>query len=193
MDKQTENDNVKYIHKVFIGILLANIGGVILIFLLILFYIYPDYFIYWNTSKIHSKEEMFQFVIEKQEYLEQAVEDMQEVYVNNNEKMVKVDHYDVMDKVSVNSKSVNKLLKFSIHYISMCKWEKTWYLKCSFAYAPSGYDYWGIYYMPTGNPKTWEIGEMEEENGVYTQRGSYYRYETEHITGNWYYYQCDTR
>lgn len=35
--------------------------------------------------------------------------------------------------------------------------------------------------------------ELIEQDGVYVQVGSYYKYETEKIVGNWYYYQCDTR
>lgn len=32
----------------------------------------------------------------------------------------------------------------------------------------------------------------DEENGIYTYIGSYYKYETEWIMDDWYYYQCMT-
>ena len=39
----------------------------------------------------------------------------------------------------------------------------------------------------------WGKDDYEENNGVYSQKGSYYEYETEKIKDNWYYYQCVAR
>ena len=62
-----------------------------------------------------------------------------------------------------------------------------------FDYAPVGYGYWGIYYSKTGEPADWGAGgELFEQDGIYVQLGSYFKYETEKLIGNWYYYQCAT-
>lgn len=63
-----------------------------------------------------------------------------------------------------------------------------------FKYPPKPYSYWGIEYRDNGEPPTWGLEKpLEEEDGIYTEVGSFYKFETEKITDNWYYFQCWTR
>lgn len=198
MDKQTKNNKkTESVAQVFIeviGVTFATIVGFfLLIYLFILFLLYQDYFTYWNTSKIHTKEEMFQFAIDNQENLEQVVEDIQELYIKSKQ-IVLIDRNKKGDREKIESQSMDELFDtFAVYHISMTKKQENLHFNILFAFAPKGYDYWGIYYTQNGMPSPWGSSDMEEENGVYTQIGSDYKYETEHITGNWYYYQCDTR
>ncbi len=152
-------------------------------------------FTHWNTIKISNKEEMFQFVFEHLEELDQVVWEM--------------DHYyETSDIVSLSKNdqelqaldNVNELFKkYSVNHIWINHIDKEKLVDISFKYVPKGYDYWGIYYSKEGAPDKWvsaefaEFTEFTEQDGIYVEIGSYYRYETEKIVENWYYYQCDTR
>jgi|GEM_PF-2060799 len=164
-------------------------------FVFILEFLFP----YRNTTKIKSKEEMFQFVIEHQEELEQIVKDMEEASEVNEDDVILIyrDNALLLDEERVKINSVSKMFKaFSIYRVAIAVYalEENFEVDFSFAYVPTGYDYWGIYYRSDDTVRFWNAGgEVQEENGVYTQIGSYYKYETEKIIDNWYYYQCDTR
>lgn len=160
--------------------------------ILLLLAIFIDTNTYWNTIKISNKEEMFQFVVDHLEELDQVVWEMDH-------------HYETSDVVVLSKNdrelraldNVNELFKnFSVSNIAIDHIDKEKLVDISFAYVPKGYNYWGIYYSKEGAPNKWgnsEFGEFTEQDGIYVQIGSYYRYETEKIVGNWYYYQCDTR
>lgn len=151
-----------------------------------------DTFTYWNTTIISNKTEMFQFVIDNQEELDQVVCEMVNQYGTSDDKVVILYKNDWELRSLYN---VNELFKkvsarrISIYYVDEIK-----QIEISFAYVPKRYDYWGIYYSGTGEAVDWG-GETNlfEENGIYVQLGSYYKYETEKIVGNWFYYQCVTR
>lgn len=150
-----------------------------------------DNFTYWNTTKISNKEEMFQFVIDNEDELDQVVYDMESQYGASDDKVVILykNDWELRDLPNV-----NKLFKnFSASNISINYIDKVNGIDISFSFVPKGYDYWGIYYSKTGEAADWGEGELIEQDGVYVQVGSYYKYETEKIVGNWYYYQCDTR
>lgn len=150
-----------------------------------------DAFTYWNTIKISNKEEMFQFVIDNQEELDQVVYEMESQYEASDDKVVILykNEWELRDLPNV-----NKLFKkFSASNISINYIDKVKGINISFSCVPKGYDYWGIYHSKTGEAADWGEGELIEQDGVYVQVGSYYKYETEKIVGNWYYYQCDTR
>ena len=158
--------------------------GVILILL--------DTYTYWNTTKISNKEEMFQFVVDHLDELDEVVWEMDH-------------HYETSDIIVLRKNdrelraldSVNELFKkYSVSQIWIDHTDKEELVNILFAYEPKGYDCWGIYYSKEGAPNKWgsaEFAEFTEQDGVYVQIGSFYRYETEKIVGNWYYYQCDTR
>jgi len=139
---------------------------------------------------------MFQFVIENREELEQIVEDMKAFYEKNDRRVIFMsrDNF-VLEDESVKLDSVKKLYKnFSAASVAAENLEDVFEVQFFFAYVPSGYDYWGIYYKSDDTVHLWWTGgEVQEENGVYTEIGSFYKYETEKIIDNWYYYQCNTR
>lgn len=168
--------------------LLAIIVGICI---LVLIFLLLNSVTYWNTSKILNKEEMFQFTIDNQEALNEIVDEMIKYYgeetaivlYRNDGKMQKPNNiYNLFKNFSVSSIAINNI-------------NENERLGISFAYVPKGYDYWGIYYSQTGEAANWggEAELVEIVEGIYTQIGSYYKYETEKIIGNWYYYQCDTR
>lgn len=164
---------------------------ILLILLLVIIihkiYIFLALFTDWNIIKIRSKEEMFQFVIENQEELNQVVEEMKERY--GDEKMVILEKN---DKATQTLLHVSKLFKsYSVNYISIGSIDEIKDIDILFAYTPQGYSYWGIYHSKTGEAADWGEGlEWIENDGKYVQIGSYFKYETEKIIDNWYYYQC---
>ncbi len=172
-------------------------GSICLIVLCAFVFILQFFFPYRNTTKIKSKEEMFQFVIEHQKELEQIVKDMGEACEMNGDDIIIIYRDDtvLLEKNSVEIDSVKKLYKnFSAARIDAVNSEDIFKVQFFFAYVSSGYDYWGIYYKSDDTVSLWWTGgEVQEENGVYTEVGSFYKYETEKIIDNWYYYQCDTR
>ena len=94
------------------------------------------------------------------------------------------------------SKSMNTLFqKYSLERISMGdSYTGNSYarnIEFLFDTKDTGYDYWGIYYSENDTIILWEVSPYEEDNGIYRQNGSYYKYETEKITGKWYLYKCN--
>ena len=158
--------------------------GVILLFL--------DTYTYWNTIKISNREEMFQFVVDHLEELDEVVWEMDHYYETSD-----IVSLSKNDRELQTLDNVNELFKkYSVNHIWIDHTDKEELVNILFAYEPKGYDCWGIYYSKEGAPNKWgsaEFAEFTEQDGVYVQIGSFYRYETEKIVGNWYYYQCDTR
>jgi len=83
--------------------------------------------------------------------------------------------------------------KYPIERIAMNDSPNGIYVKFSFDTDNTKYDYLGIYYSVNNEAVMWGKDDYEENNGVYSQKGSYYEYETEKIKDNWYYYQCVAR
>ena len=158
--------------------------GVILLWL--------DTYTYWNTTKISNKEEMFQFVVDHQEELNQVVWEMDHYYETSD-----IGSLYKNDRELRALDNVNELFKkYSVDQIWIDHIDKEELVDISFKYVPKGYDYWGIYYSKEGEPNKWgsaEFSKFTEQDGIYVQIGSDFRYETEKIVGNWYYYQCDAR
>lgn len=147
---------------------------------------------YTNTTKITNKEEMFRFVIDNQEELDQVVYEMVSTYGASDDRITILYKHDSELK---SLEKVNKLFKdVSASRISNDNMKEEKQIHILFDYAPAGFEYWGIYYSKTGDPADWGAGsELLEQDGIYVQLGSYFKYETEKIVGNWYYYQCATR
>ena len=156
--------------------------GVILLWL--------DAYTYWNTIKISNREEMFQFVVDHLEELDEVVWEMDH-------------HYETSDVVILSKNdrelraldNVNELFKnFSVSHIALNRTDNVKRVDISFVYVPKRYNYWGVYYTEDGEPADWGGStKLEKQGDTYVQIGSYYRYETEKIVDNWYYYQCDTK
>lgn len=101
---------------------------------------------------------MFQFVIENQEELEQIVEDMEEACEMNEDDIIIIYRDDtvLLEKNSVEIDSVKELYKnFSAARIDAVNSEDIFKVQFFFAYVPSGYDYWGIYYKPDDTVSLW--------------------------------------
>ena len=81
--------------------------------------------------------------------------------------------------------------KYSIEVISIHDSYTGRMIELTFATEGTGYDYWGIYYSEDDTVMLWEKDKYEEDNGIYRQEGIYYKYETEKITGKWYFYKCN--
>ena len=145
-----------------------------------------------DSTKIKSKEEMFQFVHENHDKLDRGVQDMNDLYMEGDEEVIIFYEKDIITTETAGS--IDELFsKYSIKKISVNDCAGRTYVKISFDSAPKDCDYWGIYFTQDALPIGWQMGEMEEDNGIYKQEGSYFQYETEQIIDNWYYYQCDTR
>lgn len=147
---------------------------------------------YVKKIKIKNREEMFQFVINNQEELDQVIDEMVSNYGTSDERIT------ILYKHDSELKSLEKVYELfeevSAMRIAIDNMEEVKQVDILFDYAPSGSDYWGIYYSKTGDPADWWDGsELLEQDGIYVQSGSFYKYETEKIVANWYYFQCDTR
>ena len=186
-----------------IGVVIVFLIGIFIIrWLLIFRIVFAAIFAFWNptntfidyinTTKITNKEELFQFVIDNQEELDQVVYEMISHYGASDDRVTILYKY---DHVLSSLDNVNELFnEVSAVRIAIDNMKEVKQVDILFDYVPDGFDYWGIYYSKTGGPADWG-GEREllEQDGMYVQLGSYFKYETEKIFGNWYYYQCDTR
>lgn len=110
-----------------------------------------DNFTYWNTTQISNREEMFQFVIDNENELNEVVNEMISHYGNEN--IIILSKNEMKLRVLFN---VNKLFKkVSASYISINSMDEAKRVDISLAYVPKGYDYWGIYYSKTGEAADW--------------------------------------
>ena len=148
-----------------------------------------------NRIKISNREEMFQFVLDNQEELSGIVDEMINLYEANDEKVIILDKNNEKEWKQLELQNVDDFFNgYFVKYISAdTLHDGPIRVSILFALTPKGYDYWGIYYTEDGKPDDWGGGtELIKQGDTYVQIGSYYRYETEKILDNWYYYQCDT-
>ena len=142
-----------------------------------------------KRTKIENKEEMFQFVFDNREKLEEVVLDMEELYEKKDERIIIIRR---LTRSEYKLETADELIKkYKLSYISVDRENELYEVKFSFEAAPKGYTYWGVYYTENGEPSTWGAENFVENEDIFTQEGSYYTYETEKIIDNWYYYQCD--
>lgn len=84
--------------------------------------------------------------------------------------------------------------KYPIRSIEMVKTRENGYcFYMKFESAPQYYEYSGVYFSSSGKPVTWNNKEnfvWERDDDIYIEKGTSYRYETEQIIDNWFYYQC---
>ena len=151
-----------------------------------------DYIVYFNRTKITTKDEMFQFVTNNQKELEQIVQEVISTSVEMNESRLLIEGKNKKKHATSNIKKLMK--KYPIKSIYMKKDEDgTVKVKFEFAFCPEKTTYWGIYYTSDGEPAKWGATKEDmqvDENNVYTETGSFYVNTTENIVGNWYIYQC---
>lgn len=190
MSEKKEIKNQKW--KKLIVILLS-----IFIVLIITNLINPFWFRF--PKRLHDKQEMFQFVIDNREELEEIANGMMELYdekgkvksvlLNVSSYMryhfheadafirdYSIQHISIMDALKGNGKSV--YFEFDNAPLLNESWGSS--------------NYWGVYYNEKGEAEPWmsnvevkKIGDeyIEEVQGLY-------EYRTENIVGNWYYYHC---
>lgn len=160
-----------------IFIILYTIGGI------------EDHLTYKDSLK--TKEDVFRMIYDNQEEYEKLVSDMADILEESGVDFILLEKIEDYKAYGIES----SLLKdYPIIYISPER-HKNGYLEVDFSltFTPPLYNYWGVYYSESGNALDWGAGgELIEENGIFTQRGSYFIYETEKIKDNWYYYQCRT-
>lgn len=135
-------------------------------------------------SHIPSKEESFQMVYENQEELEVLVEDVGQILQSSGRNAISVTGKLEFKK---NKLTHSVLKEYPIKEIAANSIGHT--LQVVFTYRVDSNVCQGIYYIFENSPCFWgENTGIEETDGVYTKRGSYYIYETEKITEHWYYY-----
>lgn len=169
--------------------IMAAVAFVILICGVIYLYrmMFPRY-------KVADKEAATAFVLEHQPELNNLVERMKEEYEKEKRenKILLIEGsefptYSFLD-------DFKWLKQYRIVFIAIDKSGGPYKVDILFADAPSGYEYFSIYFSENDEPLGWEDGSelKEEKEGFFVQRGSYYILETEKITDHWYYYQCRT-
>lgn len=146
-----------------------------------------DYLLYKHS--IRNKEEMIQMLKDNQEEYSRIAQEAEAMFLQSDKNVLIWDSRKEFNEAGLYSEIFND---YPIRVLSVDDAENGFIVEFSFAFCPNPYTYWGIYYTSNGEPSTWGQGELEEKNGIYTQVGSYYTYETEWIMDNWYYYQCMT-
>ncbi len=174
----------------------------ILTTLIILFLICGAVYLYrlmFPKYKVANKEAATAFVYEHQDELNELVSRMKEAYEEKEhekeerEKKIllietkEFDSYVFLD-------DFKWLKRYRIIAIAIDIQDGAYTMDILFSDAPAGYEYFAVYYSENDEPLGWgnNIDLVEEKEGIYVQRGSYYVYETEKIIDHWYYYKCGT-
>lgn len=171
---------------IFIGICIVGI---------LKFINYKNPFLFRIAPRIKEKEDAYQFVLDNQKELENIMKKLEEFSEEEGEDwiLIRSDTYSkyhfsgadsLIRKYPINSLVIDKEKENSVEFLIM------------FWSAISGYEYCGVYYSANGVPLTWSLEETdqwEQINETYIRYRSYYRYETEKIIDNWYFYQVHTR
>lgn len=180
---------IKKIIVVIIGIFIVIVAGLMCFWMLCMFFFLriDDYFKYKHS--VSSKEEMFQMVIDEQEELELLVQEMKSRLDQSEKTFIS---YSEKEGYKENELESDLFDKYPIIAVTAKIRDGEFKLTVDCTFCPNPYTYWGVYYTENGEPSGW-IGELEEVEGVLTEIGSYYKYETENIVENWYYWQCMTR
>ena len=141
---------------------------------------YKDPFLFRITPKIKEKEDAYQFVLDNQKELEDLMKELEEFSEREGEDRIHIRSETYLEYRFSGDKEKKNSVEFSINFWSSI----------------SGYQYCGIYYSADGVPLTWsneETDQWEQINEIYIKYGPYYRYETEKIVDNWYFYQVHSR
>lgn len=188
-------DKVKVFFQVSGSTVAIVIAEILLVFLFMIGLFFAclfglgDYMNYRHSIK--TKADVFQMLEEHEtEYMDLAY-NMETMLQESGENMISCNKSEYQDK-GYDSSLFKKYPICSV--MAKEKDGELIQIDIDFVFPPNPYTYWGIYYSPTDEPLDWNGGrELQEDNGIYTEYGSYYRYETERIKENWYYYQCYTR
>lgn len=152
-------------------------------------------FDFWDhieyKHSVKTKEDVFQMIEERQEQYMDLVYNMETLLDENGVDWISCDKTEYCAKEFESS----LFKEYPIHsVVAKENEENVVFIDVQLLFPPKPYAYWGIYYSSSDMPFGWGgKGELIEEKGDYVEYGSYYKYETEKITDNWYYYQCYTR
>ncbi len=148
-----------------------------------------DHILYRNS--VRTKAEMFQMLNEHQEEYETLVDGMLDILEESGKDSIYIDG---RREYKLNGLESRLFKKYPLYSISAKNVNNNTEVIFHFKFPPKPNSSWGIYYTQDGEPSPWgSVGELVEEDGIYKEKGNYYKYETEMITGKWYYYQCFTR
>ena len=156
---------------------------------------YKDPFLFRIAPRIKEKEDAYQFVLDNQKELEDLMKELEELYEEEGEDWfyIRSDNYS-----EYHFSGADRLIrKYPINSLVVGKRKKNSFIfKIMFWSSISKYEYCGVYYSVDDIPLTWsnrETDQWEQINETYIEYGPYYRYETEKIVDNWYFYQVDSR
>lgn len=155
------------------------------------FYQNSDSYLFRHTLRVRTKEKICGMVIDRQDALERMVSEMEEACLKEGKGQLYVNR-SMQDK-----KELKTLYALEFFYPIRAVWipassDGGREVRAEFGFKPEGVRSWGIYYSANGEPRGWKGGEVEKQGDVYVEdEGDFYRYETEHIVDNWYFYQCD--
>ena len=166
---------------IYISLICISVFGIVL------FVEMGDHLIYKHSIK--NKEDMIQMLKDNQEEYNRIAQEAEAMFLQSDKNVLIWDSRKEYNEAGLYSEIFND---YPIRVLSVDDEENGLIVEFDFTFCPNPYTYWGIYRSPDGEPSTWGQGELEEENGIYTQIGSYFKYETEKIIDNWYYYQCMT-
>ena len=199
LQKCCEKGNAKGMKSIIKKTLLISIVGIYAIVMIyislicisvigiVLFVEMGDHLLYKHS--IRNKEDMIQMLKDNQEEYSRIAQEAEEIFLQSEKGILVLDNRKEYNEAGLYSEIFND---YPICSLSANDEENGIVVEFDFTFCPNPYTYWGIYRTPDGEPSTWGQGKLEEENGIYTQIGSYFKYETEKIIDNWYYYQCMT-
>lgn len=188
MKKEKAINDIHLIIKMFC-IMIAVMSLIYVVLFFAWLFDLEDHIKYKHSVK--TKEDVFQMMEEEQDEYLILIHNMETIIQEEGENEISCNRTEYQDR------GFDSILfkKYPIDLVVVSKNEENIIrVDVQFVFPPRPYEYWGIYYASTDVPFGWGgKGELEEENGNYIENGSYYTYETEKITDNWYYYQCYTR
>lgn len=161
------------------------------------YWIQRNPFYYREVNIYDKKEELFVFVNHHQEELEALLEEMKGAYEAGGEETVYLCDRTWKEYSGVFPVAETFIRAYPLYSISASEkddsdGEKSLVMRIPFKQTNDfilGDDYWGIYYVETGRPLSHShSAELAESGGIYYSTYGCI-YETEHITGNWYYYR----
>lgn len=173
------------------GTVLAMAAALFLLGMAMLFNV-DDYLVYRNS--LSSKEEMIQMFYDNREEYERLAKAAEKLREESGEDFLLMSGKKEFKENGLKS-SVFK--KYPVCMVTAKdNNENGKKVSFEFKFCPAPYIYWGIYHVENREPSGWGEGKnmQQEEGGGYVQelKGSY-RYETEEMAENWYFYQCWVR
>mgnify|MGYP004453446503 FL=1 len=171
---------------IFIGICIVGI---------LKFINYKNPFLFRIAPRIKEKEDAYQFVLDNQKELEDLMKELEEFSEKEGKDWILIASDTYSNYHFSSADSLIRKYPISLLVIDKKKKDSVGFSIDLFS-SISKYEYCGVYYSVDDIPLTWnlkETNQWEQINETYIEYGSYYRYETEKIVDNWYFYQVHSR